>query len=328
MTQQTVTFGSGQYSSWVAYAAGADTTSNWNVTASVTTAEAPLTGSYTNTTGRPIQLTSLTLYWWASANPTSTSIDFQISLYANGSGGVQSGATNANGSSTGVTLNYHVDQTAGTRYYGFYKNDSGNVRFYSYASTGNNIYYNGTVDWADRREYGAIVVRSVPNAPTSFVSTSQTASTVSFSWVEPSDLGSTLAIQGYRICYRENSLANVAANWKVATLSSQVDVGNSGTNATTATVIDLNPSTKYDFQVAALNTVTYGWNGSSTNYSATSDHTGTRSAVVTANTTGGIYTGTAWVPPTATVYTASATWANANVMVYNGTAWVNWGYRP
>lgn len=328
MTVQTVTFGTNQYNTYSAAASGTDYTSNWNVAASVTTAEAPLTGSFTNTTGRPINLYTLKLNWWADANPTSTVIQFQIATAASGSGGVQSGDTNANGADTTVTMNYGIDRATNVVYYGFQKQDSGNVRFATYASTGNDIYTNGSVGWADRRETGAIVVHSVPSAPGTPTFVSATATTITLSWTAPTDVGSAGGINGYRVAIKEYSLPNGTnnANWRIATLSSQASLGDSGSTATTATVTGLNPGTRYDFRVAALNSVTDEFN---TDYSVISAHTGTRTTAPTdvMETLSGIYNGTEWVAPTASVYDGNA-WVNANVQVYNGSAWKNWGYRP
>lgn len=303
MTVQTVTFGTEQFQTFTAAASGTDYVSNWNVNASVTTAEAPLTGSFTNTTGRPINLYSLQLLWWANANPTTTVIQFQISTANTGGGGVQSGDTNANGADTTVAMNYGIDKATNVVYYGFQKQDSGNVRFSTYTSTGNDIYTNGSVGWADRRETAAIVVHSVPNAPGTPTFVSATATTITLSWTAPSDVGSAGGINGYRVAVKEYSLPNGTnnANWRIATLSSQASLGDSGSTATTATVTGLNPGTRYDFRVAGLNSVTDEFN---TDYSTIAAHTGTRSAAPTdvMSTLSGIYNGTTWVAPTAYVF--------------------------
>lgn len=326
MTVQTVTFGTEQYQTFSAAASGTDYTSNWTVNASVTTAEAPLTGSFTNTTGRPINLYSLQLLWWADANPTTSTIDFQIATAASGSGGVQSAATNANGADTTVAMNYTIDRSTGVVYYGFQKNDSGNVRFSTYSSTGNDIFVNGTVGWADRRETGAIVVHSVPDAPGVANLVSATAKTITCSWGAVTDVGSSGGVNGYRICIKEASLANGTnnANWRVATLSGQASLGDSGSTTRQATITGLKPGTNYDVRVAALNSVTDLWN---TDYSTIAAHTGTRTGPSYMKTLSGVYDGTTWASPTASVYDGAA-WVNANVQVYDGNAWLNWGYRP
>jgi hypothetical protein len=78
--------------------------------------------------------------------------------------------------------------------------------------------------------------------------------------------------------------------------------------------------------VSALNSVT---DGLTADYSLTTGHVGTRSALFTSNTLGGIYTtGGVFAPADVQVYTTGGAWANGNVMVYDGTSWVNWNYRP
>jgi hypothetical protein len=311
MSVTNVTFGSAQYNSWVAYAAGADMVSNWSISGTIGTGTAPLTGAFPGFSldGRPVNLYTLTHYWWADASPTTSTIDFEIATSSNGSGGWQSGATNANGASTGVASNYTTARVA-TVYYGWYKNDSGNIRFNSYASTGNNIYKDGTVDWADRRQYALIVVHTLPSAPGTPVATTINATAISLSWTAPTDVGSSTGVNGYRILKRLSSATtNAAADWEVV-------AGDTGSTALSATVTNLIPGTSYKFIVAALNSVSDLIladdiaNASSPvgSYDSLEAHTGTNSALATGNTLGGVYNGTTWI-------------ASPNIMVYNGTAW-------
>ena len=325
MTVQTVNFGTEQYNTFTAAASGTDYTSNWNVSATVTSSEAPISGSFTDER-RIISLSTLRLLWWADANPTTSTVDFQIATAASGSGGVQSAATNANGADTTVTMNFQLDRAYGTVYYGFQKNDSGNVRFSTYSSTGNDIFVNGTVGWADRRETATIVVHSLPDAPGTANLVSATATTITCSWGAVTDVGSALGVNGYRICIKEASLPNGTnnANWRVATLSGQASLGDSGSTTRQATITGLDPGTNYDVRVAALNSVSDLLN---TDYSSISAHTGSRSGLSYIKTLSGVYDGTSWVSPTASVYNGTS-WVNANVRVYNGNSWDQWGYRP
>ena len=324
MTVQTVTFGSGQYNSFTSAASGTDYVSNWTMSGSVTTSEAPLTGSFTLTT-RPIRLGTLTLFWWASANPTTTVIQFQIATNSSGGGGVQSGDTNANGTTTAVGMNYVTDRTA-TVYYGFQKRDTGNVRFSTYSSTGNNVYVNGSATtYPDRREYATITVNSIPDAPGIPNLVSSTATTLTVSWGAVTDTGDGL-VNGYRLAIKESSLPDgtANANWRIATVSGQASLGDTGSTTRQATITGLYPGTSYDIIVAALNGVTDALN---TDYSLIASHTGTRSATASLSTQSGVYNGTSWVAPTSYVHNGT-TWISANVQVYDGNSWDQWGYRP
>jgi titin len=322
MSLQTVTFGSAQYNSWTAGASGEDVTSTWDISDDITTTEAPTTGAIgTYYLGaNPLRMTTFTLYWWADANPTTSTLDFQIATAASGSGGYQSGATNANGSSTALTPNYLSHQGA-VVYYGFQKNDSGNIRFNTATSSGNTTYINGTEStaWAGRRIYGRIVSETLPNAPTGVVGTTINSTAVSLSWTIPTDNGG-IAINGYRILKRLHSAsANANTDWSVA-------VSDTGSTTNTRTITGLLPGTAYRFIVAALNPVSDALvTESGTAYTSMNAHTGTRSAVSGyVNTAGGVYT-TAWLAsPNIMTYNGTA-WVKANIRVYDGTTWDAWG---
>jgi hypothetical protein len=342
MTVQTVTFGTEQFNSFNASGSGTDLVSNWNVTASVTTAEAPLTGALDNATARIVSLVNYTQLLWD--NPSVNSVNqVQIATANSGSGGAQSAnitTTTAQSTSFSGTLNYLVDRTVGTRYYGFQKQNTSNLRFSTHTSSGNDTWLNGvanaTTGFLDRRLTGTILIHSVPNEPTSVALSTRTANTITLTWTAPTDTGSG-TILGYRVLAKPNSMANVNANWGVSVVVSESSIGNSGTSTAIAnvtgiyysantTTVPIMPGTSYDFMVSALNSVT---NGLNPDYSVTTAHTGTRTAVFTANTLGGIYTtGGVFAPADVKVYTTGGVWANGNVMVYNGTSWVNWNYRP
>jgi Fibronectin type III domain len=302
VTAQTVTFGSGSTNSFSALGAGTDYVSNWTISDDVTTNEAPLTGSL-GASDRIVDLTSLKLYWWADANPTTTDIQFQIALANSGANGYQSANTNANGADTTVATELRRTRTS-TVYYGFQKQDTGNVRFSTYTSSGNYVYVDGsTSTYPNRRLRGQITVESVPNSPTSLTSSSVNAVAVTLTWTIPTDLGTAAGINGYRVLQKPNALANTNANWSVATVSGQASLGDTGSSANTATVTGLKPGTSYDFMVAALNSVTDSLLTDNTqSYSNTIAHTGTLSSVYTVRTTGGVYDGTNWVTPIPTVY--------------------------
>lgn len=303
MTVQTVTFGSGSTNSFSSLGAGTDYVSNWTISDSVTEAEAPLSGSL-GASDRIVDLVNLKLIWWADANPTTTAVQFQIAFNSSGggTGSWQSANTNANGADTTITAELRRLRTQ-TVYYGFQKQDTGNVRFSTYTSTGNYVYVDGsTSTYPNRRLRAEIVVHSVPNSPTSVTSSSQNAVAVTLTWTVPTDTGSG-TINGYRVLQKPNSLANTNANWSVSTVSGQASLGDTGSSANTATVTGLQPGTKYDFMVAALNSVTDALLTDNTqSYSNTIAHTGTLSAVYTVSTTGGVYNGTEWVTPIPKVY--------------------------
>ena len=338
MTVQTVTFGTEQFESFSAFGAGTDLVANWNVTASVTTAEAPLTGALDNATARLVSLVNYTQLLWAAPNVNAVN-QVQIATADTGAGGAQSAnitTTTAQSTSFSGTLNYLVDRTVGTRYYGFQKQNAANMRFSTHTSTNNDIWRDGTVSLADRRLTGTILIHSVPNEPTSVALSSRTANSITLSWTAPTDTGSG-TILGYRILAKPNSLANVNANWGVSVVVGQSELGNSGSSTTSAnitgvyysantTTLPIYSGTSYDFMVSALNSVT---DGLTADYSLTTGHVGTRSALFTSNTLGGIYTtGGVFAPADVKVYTTGGAWANGNVMVYDGTSWVNWNYRP
>jgi hypothetical protein len=340
MTQQTVTFGSAQYNSWTAEAAGTDIVSNWTVSASVTTTEAPATGAIGTTgtggdvslDGRPVNMSSLKIYWWADASPTTSTVDFQIATATSGAGGYQSGATNATGASTTLTPNY-LSARATTVYYGFQKNDTGNVRFNTATVAGATIYNNGveSTSWAGRRIYAQIVVQSVPNAPTALTGSTVNATAVSLSWTAPTDGGTTAGVNGYRIYQRlANATANTAADWSVV-------VDDTGSTVTSRTITGLNPAVSYVYMVAALNSATDLMlaadtaNASSpvTSYFDLQAHSGSRSAVSAAvNTAGGVYgVGGTWLgSPNVKVFNGTA-WVDGFRYVKNATAWTLWGQQ-
>lgn len=320
--QQTITFASAQYNSWTAEASGTDIVATWVPNVTISISEAPATGAIGTTgtggdvslDGRPLNFLSLTMYWWADANPTSTVVQLQIATGAGGAGGWQSGDTNATGASTGATANYLTPRVAGTVYYGFQKRDSGNVRFNTATSSGNTIYNDGveSTSWAGRRIYAAIVVQTVPNAPTLVTGSTVNTTAVSLSWTAPTDTGTTAGINGYRVFARlADATANASTDWFIP-------IGDTGSTSTTATVTGLYPGTSYVFMVSALNSATdlmlnadiANVNSVVTSYTDIQAHSGTRSAVTAAiNTAGGVFNGTTWL-------------ASPNVQIFNGTAWV------
>jgi hypothetical protein len=323
MTVQTITFGSAQYNSWTAEAAGTDIVSTWTLADNITSAEAPVTGAIGaySTGSQPVNLYSLRLYWWADSSPTTSTLDFEFGTSANGSGGWQSGATNANGANTTITAN-HLANRGSTRYYGFYKNDSGNIRFNTFTSAGNTIYNDGveSTNWGGRRQYAQVVVHSLPSAPGTPTGVTVNTTAVTLSWTAPTDTGSG-AINGYRILKRlSTATANANTDWSIA-------VADTGSTATSRTITGLLPGTSYRFIVTAHNTVSdLLLTQDALTYSSIVAHTGTRSALSAAvNTLGGVYNGTNWVASPNIMTYNGTTWVAANIMTYSGTAWTQFG---
>jgi hypothetical protein len=95
-------------------------------------------------------------------------------------------------------------------YYGFRKTDSSTVYFKRGAGTNpNGIFGNGVslnpategTSWPNTSIAASITWRHVPNAPTSFTSTARTNSSISLSWVAPTDNGGS-AVNNYRVLYK------------------------------------------------------------------------------------------------------------------------------
>ena len=108
---------------------------------------------------------------------------------------------------------------------------------------------NGDGAWSNVLDASTL---AAPNAPEPATSSAQTGSSVTISWNEPNDNGSSLT--GYKVQYRING-AGEWTDWP-STLPM---------NLRTLEVTELNNDTDYDFQVAAVNAIGIGpWSGTFT----------------------------------------------------------------
>jgi hypothetical protein len=143
-------------------------------------------------------------------------------------------------------------------YYGFTKTNTSEVSFRRGAGANpNGIFLNGSstnpettspVKWPDTSIAASITWQHIPDAPTSFISTARTNSSITLSWVAPTDNGGA-AVENYRVLYkvRNTSTDTSASSWAVKVI---------GSTATSTTVTGLLANTTYDFRVAATNNVT------------------------------------------------------------------------
>jgi hypothetical protein len=236
--------------------------------------------------------------------------------------------------STESTYAYPAFANSSTVYFGFEGVSGSGIIEYGRGGSANAIYYQvltspnttSTLDelgGSDKLE-GSITQASIPSAPGSFsFSSPPTDKTIYLQWNPPADDGmqspaaySASNIKGYRINYRNDP----EENWKVL-------VANTGSNATTATVGGLSPSTYYELQFAALNAVTDAHN---TNYSSITAHVGARGpaqSFTTAVSTNdvGIWTGTELKKSIIKIWDGAAwiQYPNVRAKVWNGTAFQN-----
>jgi hypothetical protein len=142
-------------------------------------------------------------------------------------------------------------------YYGFRHTDSSTVYFKRGAGTNpNGIFGNGSSlnpvtdgpSWPSTSIAASITWQHIPNAPTNFISTARTNSSISLSWVAPADSGGA-AVENYRVLYKVRNTATdlTASSWAVKVI---------GSTATSTAVTGLLANTTYDFRVAATNNVT------------------------------------------------------------------------
>lgn len=263
MSAQTRQLGSNTYTFWDANAAGRDLVSSF----SFPSTGAPLTGSLTATTVRPIRVSSFSIYFRSGS---AGSVDFQLATSNTGSGGYQSAALTASSGTKTVTPNI-AKFTGDLVYYGLEKNDGSEVRIWRGGTDNGGLWSNGTklTDYPSAGIYGSISWQTVPNLPTALAAGSITTSGLTLSWTAPTDNGGT-AINGYRILYKETS----SSTWLVA-------VADTGSTDLSYEITELDVETSYDFRVAALNAVTDVHNATYTEVSA---HTGTNSDVLTVST--------------------------------------------
>lgn len=274
------------------------------------TATAPVSGAFISgafTTQRPIRFTSFTFYF------TSTSlgsVDLQISTSINGAGGYQSAALTATNART-VTPNYSSFHDTAL-WFGFQKNDASTVRGYRANTTANTIFADGGSFSLNGPLRGRLVYQTVPNLPTSLSSTSKTSTSVSLSWVKPTDLGGPATLTGYRVLYKESN----SSTW--------VSTGKFGGDATTTeTVSNLIPNTTYNFLVAATNATTDARNA---DYASIASYTGENSTQLNVTTNGDtrVHNGTAFVSAVANLWNGS-TFVPGITRIWNGSEWVRGG---
>jgi hypothetical protein len=149
-------------------------------------------------------------------------------------------------------------------YYGFQHTDNSRINFKRGVGVNpNGIWGNGvnppsgsvgaSPSWSSVSIAATITWRHIPYAPTNFVTTGRTNSSISLSWVAPTDPGGA-AVENYRVLYkvRNTSTDTDPASWSVKVI---------GSTATTTIVTGLLANTTYDFRVAATNSVTDAHSG-------------------------------------------------------------------
>lgn len=276
-------------------------------------------------TSKPVMITDVSVRVGGSFDGYTSSGRYQplISSQKDGTPSTKSGGNTTPGSSTVTATtdgNFKYAAFVGTTYYyGFEELGVGNTIVFGRGGSSGTIYRNGTTTFSSSRISGSITQDSIPNEPTSFAvnSASITPTSMQFTWVAPTDDGgSSCTIKGYRINYKTNS----SSTWSVL-------IANTGSNATTATVTGLSPSTSYDFEIAALNETTDLHNNS--DYSSITSHVGVRSSTVSANTISDhqikVFVGGEFKNGIVKVWdgTEFKTVANANVSLWTGSAFKN-----
>jgi hypothetical protein len=209
--------------------------------------------------------------------------------------------------------------TDSSAYYGFEQVEVGTqIQIASGGTRGNT--YRGTtkIDGANKLS-GSVTQVSIPSLPGNVNSSSVTDTTANITWTAPADDGiqsptaySAANIKGYRINYRNSSLEN----WKVL-------VANTGSNALFRVVSGLTPSTYYEVQVAALNSVTDAHN---IDYTSITAHVGSRSVTHSFNTIAStnnikVWDGTAFKKSIIKIWDGAAwiQYPNVRAKVWDGT---------
>lgn len=362
------TLGASTYSPFTSAASGTDYVSSYDPNddyVGITGAGAPLTGAIGDPYSRPILYSYLQIF---SSAGSSGTIDLQIATADTGAGGTHSPITfpittanngwNISDSSNGLAYPAFARQTIEgvdtniRHYYGFQKNDSNTFTFRRGATASssynpNGIYQDGTSvttgspAWSTTVIYGRIRFYTVPTAPNSFTSSSQTSSSIALSWSAPTDPGamdilassSTIYdhhnVYGYRILTStDNSTWYVYGAGTSGSPSGHHDVafGTGSPSAPTSGTVtshndsDLVSNTNYYFKIAALNVTTDSHTGATVtpfasrsfgNYSSTAAHTGTnadlgpvRTKLATPTVTGS-YTSVGYVNA---AYSSNVTW--------------------
>jgi hypothetical protein len=204
------------------------------------------------------------------------------------------------------TANYPAF-TSSTLFYGHRKRDTGTTRVQR-GDVASQMFANGSALNGPIR--ATVVWETAPNAPTGLSVSSLTSTSATITWTKPTDLGGLTVLTGYRILYKES------------TSSTWISTGKVGSDTTTSrTITGLDPSTEYNFLVAATNAVTDSINSS---YTSASAHTGTNGTEITATTLTGIrvWNGSSFIVGATKVWSGSA-FVTGRIRVWNGSAWVD-----
>jgi hypothetical protein len=260
-----------------------------------------------STTSHPVLLNSHYVFFRA----TGGSVEQQVATNASTSGGRVADTAHTS-TSTEVEWDPARPWFTNVNYYGgFRKKNTTTVYWYREAgdsganiTAGNDTYGEGTIlsVYDGTNIYQHFGWWTVPNAPTSATVSSYNGTSVTLSWVKPTDLGGPTSLTGYRILYKKS------------TDSVYSSTGQVGSNSTLSyTISGLEASTTYNFLIAATNDVSDAHNA---DYSDPAAHTGTNSSTVTQKTAGGVWSGTTWVDPTIRVK------VNASPVAITSSSWV------
>jgi len=321
MAKTTISLGGGltdtaNQSTSVTSASGTDIVSNVLLTTTSTYLSGGFDSLGNSYTTRPVAVVDVSVRV-AATTPTGTRlVAAQFSSSATGSPSTSSGSVNLVSSvySSTITLSttstYEYEAFAGqTYYYGFETNySSTGTILYADGGTSGTIYKDGTSLSSTRKLSGEISYNSIPSAPSNVNALSITDISANITWSAPTDDGlqspaaySAANIKGYRINYRNSN----SENWKVL-------VANTGSNALSRIVTGLSPSTYYEIQVAALNSVTDVHNATYTSMTA---HVGSRSVTKTFTT--------AVSTNDARIWTGSE-FKKSIIKIWNGAAWIQY----
>jgi hypothetical protein len=309
MAQQSITLGATNFSYF-----NQNNGANINSAVTTNTTTAHTSGAFISgafTTLRPIMIRTVAITWFNS----SGTVRYKLANTKTGtdvwtSGNISASAPSSSNVSISSTSNYPTF-TPTTLRYGFRKQDTGTTRVRR-GDTANLMYISNPAGDQNGPIRGTITWWTVANAPTSFASISKTSTSVTFSWVKPTDLGGPTTLTGYRILYKESSSSTWLTSDKF------------GDDSTTSATIDsLTPNTEYNFRVAATNFVT---DTHSADYAAVDAHTGDNSTELTVSTSGDskLWNGSSFVPAITSIWDGSAFVPGAT-NVWNGTSWVRAG---
>jgi hypothetical protein len=254
---------------------------------------------------RPIRIRSLQITFTNSAG----NVRYKLSSGNNTSDlwtSTDVNTTTATTTSPTRTANYPAF-TSSTLFYGFRKLDTSTTRVQR-GDVASQMFFNGSARNGPIR--ATVVWETAPNAPTGLSVSSLTSTSATLTWTKPTDLGGLTVLTGYRILYKEST----SLTW--------ISTGKVGSDTTTSrTITGLDPSTEYNFLVAATNAVTDAIN---TDYTTAEAHTGTNGTELTATTLTGIrvWNGTEFVVGATKVWDGSA-FATGRIRVWDGSDWVD-----